>query len=79
MLIHLLRSGKMFSDITKDYDLSHYNSTINKKDRKLTEENVIFMRKNKDIYSISDFVKMFNVSPSTIRNIINGVKWKNVR
>ena len=45
---------------------------------KLTEENVIFIRANKDA-SAKELAEKFNVSVSTIKDIINNRTWKQLK
>lgn len=44
----------------------------------LTERDVLFIRDNSANYMPEELAKMFDVTSSTIRNIINGRSWKSV-
>ena len=46
---------------------------------KLTEENVIFILKNKDRYTTAYFAETFNVNAATIRSIIRRDTWGHVK
>lgn len=46
---------------------------------KLNNEKVKFIRKYKDLITIDEFSKIFNVSKSTIKDVINFHTWKNVK
>lgn len=80
MLIHNLTSGKQHVQITKHYNLSNYNSALNKKDRVLDESDVIYIWDS--IYNgnvmIKDLSNKFNVSTSTISKIRDRKTWKQV-
>jgi hypothetical protein len=45
---------------------------------KLTNENILFIRKNKGVITQQKMGDMFGVNRSLISNIINNKKWKNV-
>jgi len=80
MLIHNLIHDKLYSYITKDYDIKNYNSAINKKDRLFTEDDVIYIwnalvTKNKTVLELS---REFNCSTSAISKIRDFKTWKHV-
>lgn len=79
MLLHTLISNKLFYDITKKYNISSYNTYINKKDRKLSEDDVRYIKSNSSKMKQIDLAKKFNVSKSTIQGIIYGRKWKYIQ
>lgn len=45
---------------------------------KLTNEDVLFIRNNKENYTKAEFSKMFNVSISSIKDVLYSKTWKNV-
>lgn len=53
-----------------------YNKNSNK--RKLSDEDVIFIRQYKDRFSANKMADLFNVSSSMVQKIINGKTYKDV-
>ncbi len=80
MLIHHLTSGKQHVQITKNYDLSKYNSALNKRDRVLNENDVIYIWNaiHNDNEPIKNLADKFNVSANTITKIRDRKTWKYV-
>jgi len=50
----------------------------NKKYNHLKKQDIIFIRKNMNKYSIKEFQKIYNKSYLTIKNILNYDSWKNI-
>ena len=46
--------------------------------RKISKEDILFIRKNKNKISPTDLAKMFNVSEKTIRNIFNNISYNDI-
>lgn len=81
MLIHMILNKKYYTEISKHYDLSNYMSELNKKDRKLSVDDVIDIKQHlhaKDI-KIIDIAKKYDCTPSTITKIRDGKTWKHIR
>lgn len=81
MLIHMILNKKYYTEISKHYDLSNYMSELNKKDRKLSVDDVIDIKQHlhaKDM-KIIDIAKKYDCTPSTITKIRDGKTWKHIR
>ena len=72
--------GVIHKDITSQYNLSNYISEINKKDVKLSIDNVkeIYIQSLFDDIYITDLSRKFNVTCSTIQKIRDKKTWKHV-
>lgn len=66
----------------KDYSNGYkslYFSNSGGNNAKLEVEDVLTIRKMKDKLTIKEMADFYEVSPMTIRNVLNGVSWKNVK
>jgi DNA-binding Xre family transcriptional regulator len=80
LLIHNLIHSKLYVNITNKYKIKNYNSAINKKDRVLLEEDVLYIwnslkEKSESLKSLSD---KYKCSSSTIAKIRDGKSWKKI-
>lgn len=79
-LIGDLRRGKIHTDVTSQYDLSKYIPAVNKKDAKLSIDQVksIYIQALFDDLTIVDIAKNYKVTCSTIQKIRDKKTWKQV-
>jgi Trp operon repressor len=80
LLIHNIINGILYRDISHNYDISKYISELNKKDRKLSIDDVkdikrMLLNGNITIKAISE---KYNCTTSTITKIRDSKTWKNV-
>lgn len=76
MILHLIRSGKYFRDISKDYIIPK-NTYLNKKDCILSEDDVREIRN--DNRSIAEIANIYGVSTSTISKVKMNKTFKYVK
>lgn len=76
MILHLIRSGKYFRDISKDYIIPK-NTYLNKKDCILSEDDVKEIRN--DNRSITEIANSYGVSTSTISKVKTNKTFKYVK
>lgn len=76
MILHLIRSGKYFRDISKDYIIPK-NTYLNKKDCILSEDDVKEIRN--DNRSIIEIANSYGVSTSTISKVKTNKTFKYVK
>lgn len=76
MILHLIRSGKYFRDISKDYIIPK-NTYLNKKDCILSEDDVKEIRN--DNRSIAEIANTYGVSTSTISKVKTNKTFKYVK
>lgn len=78
-LLFRLLNGIAYTDVTCMYDFTKRNSALNRKDRKLSSEDVArikIMLSSGD--KIANIAKEFNCTTSTIAKIRDGKTWKNI-
>lgn len=80
MIIHLIRKKNYFKEISKNYNIDGYCTSINKGSRVLTIEDVINIKNilKSGSLSIKKISEKFKCSTSTITKIRDGKTWKNV-
>lgn len=79
-LIYQLKNLGYFSEITRKYNISNYMSELNRKDRKLTPNDVRYIKKHLYLgdMTIKKLSDKFSCSSSAISKIRDGKTWKHV-
>ena len=79
-LVHRIRSGKSYTNISKKYNISKKVSGLNKKDRIFDSKDIIDIRDLFDskMLTIQELAIKYNCTTKTISDIVYYKKWKNL-